>query len=107
MAVTRIAGAANPGSASRPNRRTSGHRWTSFPGARLAMLGSAAVFLLILCAYRILTFVPRPFDTPGTLRPFLYALFSWFIRLYPNPEQAQQAWGTYCIVALLIPTILA
>jgi hypothetical protein len=75
-------------------------------GGRLAVLGSS-VLLLILCAYRILTLVPRPLDSPGTLRPVLYALFSRFVRSYSNPAQAQQAWGTYCIVALLIPTILA
>src|ERR1019366_2135829 len=68
---------------------------------------SISALLLILCAHRILTFTPQPLDSPGSLRPFLYALFGRFLKRYSNPEQAQQAWGTYCIVALLIPTILA
>jgi len=107
MAVTRIAGTANHRSASQQNRRPSGRQRTPISGRGLAVLGSASVLLLILCAYRILTFVPRPLDSPGTLRPILYAYFIRFIKRYASPEQAQQTWGTYCIVALLIPTILA
>src|SRR5208283_5772164 len=60
-----------------------------------------------VCAYRILTFVPQPLDSPGTLRPVLYALFTRFVKHYANPEQAQQAWTSFCLLALLIPTILA
>jgi hypothetical protein len=107
MAVTRIAGAVNQRSASQQNRRPSGRQRTPISGRGLAVLGSASVLLLIFCAYRILTFVPRPLDSAGTLRPILYAYFIRFIKRYASPEQAQQTWGTYCIVALLIPTILA
>jgi hypothetical protein len=46
-------------------------------------------------------------DSPGTLRPVLYAYFSRFVAHYQNPEQAQQAWGTYCILVLFVPAILA
>jgi 4-amino-4-deoxy-L-arabinose transferase-like glycosyltransferase len=37
----------------------------------------------------------------------LYRFFSRFVKQYPNPEQAQQAWASYCVVALFIPTLLA
>ena len=77
------------------------------PTRKQAVTGLAALLLLVLCAYRILTFVPQPLDSPSTLRPILYGLFSKFIKHYPNPEQAQQAWASYCLVALCVPTILA
>jgi len=70
-------------------------------------IGSSSVLLLALCIYRILTFVPQPLDSPGTLRPLLYALFTRFVKHYPNPEQAQQAWTSFSLLALFIPTILA
>ena len=107
MARTRSASAANHGPPPhRGDRRLGkGRAWS--PGRRLAVAASISALLLILCAHRILTFTPQPLDSPGSLRPFLYALFGRFLKRYSNPEQAQQAWGTYCIVALLIPTILA
>jgi pimeloyl-ACP methyl ester carboxylesterase len=37
----------------------------------------------------------------------LYGWFNRFVKHFQNPEQAQQAWGTYCIIALAIPTLLA
>jgi hypothetical protein len=107
MAVTRTAGASHSVPASQQNRRSFGHRWMPSSGRGLAVLGSAAVLLLIVCAYRIFTFVPQPLDSPQTLRPALYAFFSGFVKRYPNAEQAQQTWGTYCLAALSIPTILA
>jgi hypothetical protein len=107
MEVTRIGEAVNQRSASQPNRPPSGRQGTPISVRRITVLGSALVLLLSLCTYRILSFVPQPFDSPGTLRPILYAYFIRFIKRYQSPEQAQQAWGSYCIVALLIPTILA
>lgn len=107
MAVTRIAKKANHGAALQRKRRSLSQWWTQSSGAKFVGLGSAAVLLVIFFAYRVLTFVPRPFDSPRTLRPVLYSYFSRFIKHYLSPEQAQQAWGTYCIIALLIPTILA
>ena len=101
MAVTRHADATSQGSWQFL------HRWTQFSVGKFAALGTAAVILLVFCVYRILTFVPQPFDSPATLRPIVYACFSRFVRSYSSPEEAQRAWGTYCIVALLIPAILA
>ena len=107
MAVTGIAKTANGGSASQQNRRRLRQRLPQSWGGRAAALWAAGAVLLTICAHRILTFVPQPFDSPETLRPVLYAWFSGFIKRYSTPEQAQQAWGTYCIVALLIPAVLA
>lgn len=72
-----------------------------------ALAASAAALVLLLCIYRILTFVPRALDSPRTLRPILYAIFSIFVRHYGNPELAQQAWEKYCLAALFVPVILA
>ena len=87
--------------------RSARKRRVPLPTRQQALIGSAALLVLILCAYRILTFVPQPLDSPSTLRPILYGLFSKFITHYPNPERAQQAWASYCLVALFIPTSLA
>ena len=72
-----------------------------------ALTGSISALLLTFFLYRILTFVPQPLDSPGTLRPVLYALFIRFVKHYANPEQAQQAWTNLSFLALFIPTILA
>src|ERR1017187_1052310 len=95
MARTRSASAANHGPPPhRGDRRLGkGRAWS--PGRRLAVAASISALLLILCAHRILPFTPQPLDSPGSLRPFLYALFGRFLKRYSNPEQAQQAWGTY------------
>jgi hypothetical protein len=107
MAAVRHTQAGNRVSVSEGNPPASGAGRPSFSGKKVIILGSAAALLLIFCAYRILTFVPQAFDSPQTLRPGLYDFFHGFVEGYPNPEQAHQAWGTYCIAALLIPTILA
>jgi hypothetical protein len=106
MAVTRIAEKADRSPALQQKRGSLSQRWRQSSGGRVAALGSAAVLVSIFFVYRILTFVPRPLDSPGTLRPLLYAYFSRFVKQYLSPEQAQQAWGTYCILVLFIPTIL-
>ena len=107
MARIRIKEAANHGSLHQQSGRLLPKRRPWFPTRKGAAIGSVLVLLLIFCAYRLLTFVPQPLDSPGTLRPVLYAWFSRFVKHYSSPEQAQQAWGTYCIVALFVPTILA
>ena len=111
MAVARIAKRINRSSALPQDcgtwRERWGERWAPFLRGRFAALGAAALLLIIFLVYRILTFIPRPFDGPRTLRPLLYACFDRFVKHYPGPEQAQLAWGTYCIVALFVPPALA
>lgn len=106
--------AGNPVSAKRKaalhqQEQPSGKGWPPLsPSIRKrALIGSFSALLLIFCAYRILTFVPQPLDSPSTIRPVLYALFIRFVKHYPNPEQAQRAWDSLCLLALFIPTILA
>ena len=79
----------------------------AFSWRRVALVGSISVPAAALCLYRIFTFVPLPFDAPHTLRPILYAAVARFIRHYDAPEQAEQSWATFCIVAILLPAILA
>jgi 4-amino-4-deoxy-L-arabinose transferase-like glycosyltransferase len=107
MARIRIAEAANHGSPPQGDGASLPKGQTRFPTWKGAAVGSVLGLLLILCAHRFLTFVPQPFDSAGTLRPTLYVWFSRFVKRYASPEQAQQAWGTYCIVVLVIPVILA
>lgn len=107
MAKTRITEAAKHGS---PAQRAKGllHKGQAwFPTRKHAVIGLLFVLLPILCAHRLRTFVPQPLDSTGTLRPILYAWFVSLTQLYSSPDEAQQAWGTYCIVAVLIPAILA
>src|ERR1700683_1200834 len=107
MPRNRMAGVAHYDSALQYANRPSRKGWVSLPTRKQALIGSAALLLLIFCAYRILTFVPQPLDSPSTLRPILYRFFSRFVKQYLSPEQAQQAWAGYCIIALFIPTFLA
>jgi hypothetical protein len=107
MATIRITEAANHDSAHRQGKRPWRKDRTWFPTRKGAAIGLASVLLLILCAHRLLTFIPQPLDSPTTLRPILYRWFSNFLKHYSNPGQAQQAWERYCIAALLVPTILA
>ena len=87
--------------------RKTGFEARLFSSRRLLLLVSAIVLIVILGLYRLSRFVPTPFDSPATLRPKFYALFSHFIQRYPALEQAYQAWGTYCLIALVIPVVLA
>ena len=107
MPRNRIAGVAHYDSALQYANRPLRKGLPPLPTRKQALIGSAALLLLIFCAYRILTFVPQPLDSPGTLRPILYSLFSKFVKQYPSPEQAQQAWSSYCLIALFIPASLA
>jgi hypothetical protein len=85
----------------------SANGWLSPAMRTRALIGSMSALLLAFCVYRILTFVPQPLDSPGTLRPVLYALFTRFVKRYPNPEQAQQAWASFCLLALTVAPMLA
>ena len=75
-----------------------------FTPKRIA-IAAGSLLLAILCAYRLLTFVPQPLDSPGTLRPALHRMFAAFTG--QTPAQAQLSWGNYSLLALLIPTLLA
>jgi hypothetical protein len=107
MPRNRTGGVAHYDSALQRSNPPSGKGLVSLPTRKQALIGSAALLVLIYCAYRFLTFVPQPLDSPGTLRPGLYGVFSKFVKQYRNLEQAQQAWASYCLIALFIPTILA
>jgi hypothetical protein len=63
--------------------------------------------LLVAGVYRLLTFVPQPLDSPGTLRPHLYHWFSVFLKLHPDADHAQVNWDTVCLSLLLVPAMLA
>ena len=106
MPRNRTGGVAHYDSALRQSKRALERPRASLPARKHALIGSAALLVLFFCAYRLFTFVPQPLDSPSTLRPILYRFFSNFIKHYPDPEQAQQAWASYCIVALFIPAIL-
>ena len=107
MPRKRIAQEASPPPAARQNNPTPGKGLRAFPPRKRIALGSAMSIAAILCAYRISTFVPQPLDAPSTLRPILYGWFARFVRHYSNPEEAQQAWGSYCLVCLSVPVVLA
>jgi hypothetical protein len=62
--------------------------------------------LVIAAIYRLVTFVAQPLDSPGTLRPHLYAWFSAFLKHYPSPGQAQNAWNGDCLRLLLVAPAL-
>jgi hypothetical protein len=72
----------------------------------LILVTSVLAIPFLFGVYRLLSFVPQPLDSPGTLRPILYALFVRFANHYADPEHAQDAWVTLCVVSLLIPTVL-
>ncbi len=78
-----------------------------FTGRNLAITAVVALLLLVFCAYRIFTFVPQPLDSPTTLRPQVWALFSWFVEGYESPDQAQQAWATWSLFSVLLLSVLA
>jgi len=59
------------------------------------------------CIYRLIGFKPQPLDAPGTLRPILYSIFSWFVGRYGTPEEAFIQWSGICSLALLAPVALA
>jgi len=72
----------------------------------------AAVWLIPIAAaiagvWRMATFTPQPLDSPSTLRPVLYALFSRFVQHYGGPEPAFSAWYGICAIALLVAPVLA
>jgi hypothetical protein len=71
------------------------------------LIGAGLVAVLILCGWRLLTFIPQPLDAPGTLRPVFYALFTKLIKLYGGPERAEQAWQGLSMMVLCLPTVLA
>ena len=83
------------------------------PGERRRRTQAVLLFIVLLYVailllwWRVATFRPQPLDSASTLRPFLYSLFSRFIKHYGSPEQAFSAWYTYCEFALLIPPALA
>lgn len=70
-------------------------------------IGLISILVAIFCVWRIAAFVPQPLDSPTTLRPFLYGLFSRFIQQRGGPNEAFSAWYGLCQIALLIPAILA
>ncbi len=74
---------------------------------RQALVWSLSSILLAICIYRVWTFVPQPLDSPGTLRPLLYAGFTAFAGYFRTPEQAQQAWRICGFATLVIPAVLA
>lgn len=71
--------------------------------AKWSAYGLAVAF----CIYRIATFTPQPLDAPNTLRPILNKWFVAFIRLYQQPETAYAYWRTFCLLAMLVPPLLA
>src|SRR5215472_14780408 len=79
------------------------------PRARFEALLKWSVPCLIaaFCLYRLSVFTPRPLDSPDTLRPHLYRLFSWFVGLYASREDAFAGWSTFSFLALLVPAALA
>src|ERR1700722_10387708 len=64
-------------------------------------------FVAVLCVWRIAVFIPQPLDSPSTLRPVLFALFSKFVKHYDSPEQAFSAWCGFCAIVLVVPPALA
>ena len=107
MARARIPEAAKLETSSQQSTRVLDRTRSWFVGRKLAVTAVAALLLVVFCVYRILTFVPQPLDSPGTLRPQVYALFSWFVQGYENPEQAQQAWATWSLFSVLVLSALA
>ena len=83
-------------------------KWAELPRTRRRQLiGAGLAAVLILCAWRLLTFIPQPLDAPGTLRPVFYALVTKLIKLYGGPERAEQSWQSLSIMVLCLPTVLA
>jgi hypothetical protein len=74
--------------------------------SRLLVRWSVYALLAVFCVYRLAVFAPLPLDTPGTLRPILYAVFKWFVGSATR-EQAFAQWSTYCSLLLWVPAVLA
>lgn len=75
--------------------------------SKRAAVWIVCALLLVLCIYRIATFIPQPLDGPHTLRPILNNWLSGFERMYESPEKAYETWRMFCLLALLLPAALA
>src|SRR5438270_7782159 len=68
---------------------------------------SGAALLAAFCIYRLANFKPQPLDSPATLRPMLYEIFSRLIHVYGTPEHLFERWSTFGLSTLCIPPVLA